>query len=1409
MTFDASGRLIEADDGGVYVRTSPLNNTGDWYSLNGNLQVSEEHAVAYDTVSNVAIAAAQDTGLSEETAAGSLTWQQVIEETDGGGETLAVDDASLASQNESIRYFSSEYLNGFTQEVVDANNNVLSTYYPALTVTGTANKSFNQVDGGQYDTPIAINAVNPTRMVIGGATSVFELFNYGNTLTNLSAVGDANAMVYGGYQGTAANADVLWVASDSGVYLRTTAGGVLNKTNYAGGPALDIVVDPTNWNHAYVIDNSHVYYTPDAGQTWSDITGDYTAAAGFQTLAFVPSGKTGAILVAGLQGVYQCQAGQLGSWFKLGADLPNVPVYGLDYDPQDNVLVAGTLGRGAWELEDVRSQIFGVPALVSVSIGGTTYQTGDNPTLTVAPTEITLGFNVNQIIDPASLAGIQIVCAGPDGKFYNPVTNPYDTDDVVIVPGSVSVDPDNANQVIVRFANTLPDGLYQVTLVGQGSDGIHFYYGPDGKEVQPLTNTAGIPVGFSQVTASAGATYWDGVNATWSFDLTLAPQVTAVVPQPVTRNADGVTLSQARNQIQVYFSGAMNPASAQNTSFYQLIVTNNTANTADDVVINPTAAVYDPTAKMVTLTFSGDLATLGTGSFRLRIGDAYETSLANPTGDIITSAITKDVNGNPLSDANDGATSTFANSANLGSFTYTPNPLTGQLWVISGTIGQIPYSLEWPGGQDTPGQRSLPTGATDVAGENNTVGPADVGPDGTIPTYDYNFQTNYGVVNGSVVKNLITSAEEESVREIFSLLTQYFGVQFVETASSGITVAVGDLRAISPTTPTGPGSAAGMASGDASSGSALAIVSNFYNWGNDAFGGSFMQVAMHEILHTLGFGNSFDLAASEIMGSSSPGSPTGDPGNGESQQSAVGGDAAFPDNGDIVSGQNLFRKDSMDIDMYQFQVATEGDFSVETFAQRLENASSLNTALVLYNSSGQAIAANDDYYGTDSYISVHLLPGTYYVGVSASGNSQYDPNVPNSGVGGTTEGPYQLRLNFQPLNNSQLVDARGIALDGDADGVPGGEYNYWFNVQSASPTAAQNHTLIVNKLSPGPTYDGTLAHPFTTISSALTAAAADYSALTTAQIQQSAGIVVRIVGNNFANDNNGDSIQAVAGSQLVDGQTFQISDATQTFTFELDSNNKWNSSNIRVPFTAADSAATVAAAIANAINSVSWIPPGLGQTTTSRKYGGLDANATVTGANLDVVSVNGTTVTINLGSSSLKSTLQDDQAYEIGTNPLGATLSDGKSMDVPKGVTVMIDAGAVFKLRGANIDVGSSTQNIDRSLGAIQVLGTPSNTVYFTSYLNERIGVDTYANATTPSPGDWGGLVFENDYDYADQATDPTRRVLEQEGIFLDYVNHANISYGGGKVTVNGVQAVYDPIHMIDAAAHRLLQHDH
>ena len=42
-----------------------------------------------------------------------------------------------------------------------------------------------------------------------------------------------------------------------------------------------------------------------------------------------------------------------GTWFQLGSGLPHAPVWDLDYDVADDVLVAGTLGRGAWTLSAV------------------------------------------------------------------------------------------------------------------------------------------------------------------------------------------------------------------------------------------------------------------------------------------------------------------------------------------------------------------------------------------------------------------------------------------------------------------------------------------------------------------------------------------------------------------------------------------------------------------------------------------------------------------------------------------------------------------------------------------------------------------------------------------------------------------------------------------------------------------------------------------------------------------------------------------------------------------------------------------------------------------------------------------------------------------------------------------------
>ncbi|MCH5376810.1 MAG: pre-peptidase C-terminal domain-containing protein, partial [Planctomycetes bacterium] len=89
------------------------------------------------------------------------------------------------------------------------------------------------------------------------------------------------------------------------------------------------------------------------------------------------------------------------------------------------------------------------------------------------------------------------------------------------------------------------------------------------------------------------------------------------------------------------------------------------------------------------------------------------------------------------------------------------------------------------------------------------------------------------------------------------------------------------------------------------------------------------------------------------------------------------------------------------------------------------------------------------------------------------------------------------------------------------------------------------------------------------------------------------------------------------------------------------------------------------------------------------------------------------------------------------------------------------------------------------SHGALQVLGTPEYSVVFRSFRDDSVG----GNDDGPSPGaakaDWGGMVFRDDSDY------------ESRGIFLNYVNHADIQHGGGKLF--GTNTAYAPIHMVTA----------
>ena len=157
----------------------------------------------------------------------------------------------------------------------------------------------------------------------------------------------------------------------------------------------------------------------------------------------------------------------------------------------------------------------------------------------------------------------------------------------------------------------------------------------------------------------------------------------------------------------------------------------------------------------------------------------------------------------------------------------------------------------------------------------------------------------------------------------------------------------------------------------------------------------------------------------------------------------------------------------------------------------------------------------------------------------------------------------------------------------------------------------------------------------------------------------------------------------------------------------------------------------------------------------------------------------------------------NDYHYYIGTDAQGNPLSDGKEFNVPAGVTVMVDAGATFRMSKSNVDVGSSSQLESRAGASLQLLGIPGKPVEFSSTMAEAVQrsrnpspsdsnvdainmpVGTY---TTADASKWGGIVLREDSDAG------------VPGVFLNSLQYTTLSYGGGQVIVDSQPDFFSPI---------------
>jgi photosystem II stability/assembly factor-like uncharacterized protein len=362
MAFDAAGNLLEVDDGGIYKRTQPRSNQGDWFSLIGNLQVAEMHDVAYDRNTRTLFAGVQDDDVTAQNKPGSLDWSPLLY---GDGGDMNVDDTSTPGI--SMRLSSVNRLRNFNRSFWDSDNNFLDVEFVPATVLDGGDPLVNQ-----FYTPVRMSGGDPKRIVIGGANGVYESFDVGDTLKEIGPGIRINSLGYEGVAyGVPGNPNALYVGGSDDphvfpghkLWVRTAAppAPLVRSVSYPGGlPIRTIAINPRNANHAVVIDDLNVYQTHDAGVTWTNITGNLPSFSPsvLRYAVFTNTPYGSALVVGANRGIY-IATGRSGftTWNRLGSLLPTAPVLDLRYDPKSDRLTAGLLGRGAFTLDNVGAAV--------------------------------------------------------------------------------------------------------------------------------------------------------------------------------------------------------------------------------------------------------------------------------------------------------------------------------------------------------------------------------------------------------------------------------------------------------------------------------------------------------------------------------------------------------------------------------------------------------------------------------------------------------------------------------------------------------------------------------------------------------------------------------------------------------------------------------------------------------------------------------------------------------------------------------------------------------------------------------------------------------------------------------------------------------------------------------------------
>ncbi len=332
MAFDARGRLLLGDDGGIWRLEDPANVL--WSDLNSDLNTIQFYGIALDpTDPNVIYGGTQDNGTVKFDGA-----PQGVELLGGDGGYTRLDPAQptiVYGEESGLALFRSEDSGVNWTEIL---NGV------------SEDNSFPMV-------PYAMDPSHPARMVMG-TDKVYETLDGGAHWTALSAPfasGWNTDEVIESVAVAATDTNTIYASPAGDIFATFDHGHSWQERDLGGAPAgwiQSLVVDPNDNLTVYaaraIVGGGHIFYTTDGGRDWTDISGNLPDLPA-SSIALDSRTRPATLYVGNYNGVYVSQ--DLGAhWSRVGSGLPNAIVSGIKLNTNLNILAAATYGRGVWEI---------------------------------------------------------------------------------------------------------------------------------------------------------------------------------------------------------------------------------------------------------------------------------------------------------------------------------------------------------------------------------------------------------------------------------------------------------------------------------------------------------------------------------------------------------------------------------------------------------------------------------------------------------------------------------------------------------------------------------------------------------------------------------------------------------------------------------------------------------------------------------------------------------------------------------------------------------------------------------------------------------------------------------------------------------------------------------------------------